>query len=245
MNRSETSYKTVVANLKANGSNAFFKDYLPHLKSLKSVRHNLVICPAYPYIPLFAAALKNPPISIGGQDCSIHGPGSFTGEVPADFLKDVGASHVILGHSERADKEDAATIAQKLLMAVKAGLTPVLCLGESAETRTKGETEVFLKSRLGALLENVSGTTAPAGFCIAYEPIWSVGGTEMPDLSEIDVLCGLLREEAAALGVQASVFYGGSVSATNAGAIMDLPHVGGVLIGRAALDPQALSVMAA
>jgi triosephosphate isomerase len=185
-----------------------------------------------------AAKLSEGRIAIGAQDCHANPKGAHTGDISASMLADAGASHVILGHSERrADHgETSAMVAAKARAAHQAGLIAVICLGETLEQRDMGQTLAVVGTQLAASLP--AGTTAQNSV-IAYEPVWAIGTGHTPNEAQIAEVHAFLRAELVTiLGPQAQemrLLYGGSVKPDNARAIFALANVDGALVGGASL----------
>ena len=178
-------------------------------------------------------------IAIGGEDCHAQVAGAFTGDVSAEMLIDAGATTVILGHSERRrwHQESDAMVAAKAMVAWHAGLSTIICIGETQAQRHGGEALAVCSAQLaGSLPEAVarSGTAA-----IAYEPLWAIGSGDVPTSAEIAEVHRHIRKCLIALagaeGEEVRILYGGSVTSDNADEILNLPEVGGVLIGGASL----------
>jgi triosephosphate isomerase (TIM) len=200
-------------------------------------RAELLVCPPFPYLVPVAGALGGA-VALGGQDCHAAAKGAHTGDVAAAMLRDVGASHVILGHSERrADHgETDAAVRAKAEAALAAGLTPVVCVGESEAQRLAGEAEAVVTRQLdGSLPEDF----AAAGGVVAYEPVWAIGTGRTPTEAEIAAIHAAIRGNLegrfGAAGGGLRILYGGSVKPGNAKAILALPHVDGALVGGASL----------
>jgi triosephosphate isomerase len=194
-----------------------------------------------------AARIAAGRIAIGGEDCHAEIAGVFTGDVSADMLKDAGATTVIVGHSERRHyhQETDAMVAAKAKAAWKSGLATIICIGETQAQRNDGNALSVCGDQItGSLPEDLarSGTTA-----IAYEPLWAIGTGHMPTAEEIaDVHLHIrtcLTSRAGAEGKAIRILYGGSVTSKNAGSILELPEVGGVLIGRASLKAADLNAV--
>lgn len=179
------------------------------------------------------------PIKLGAQDCHYEESGSFTGDVSAKMLKDVGCKYVIIGHSERrsAYLESDAVVTKKISTAIKADLTPILCVGESKASRDAAQHLEFVESQVvNALLGDLSCEK----LIIAYEPIWAIGSGITPSVAQIDevtkAIKKILQEKFAAKFPQVFVLYGGSVSSANSAEI--LPVCDGLLIGKASLTAE-------
>ncbi len=178
-------------------------------------------------------------LAIGGEDCSAEQAGAFTGDVDADMLKDAGATAVILGHSERRrfHHETNEQVAAKVRAAWKAGLSTIVCIGETQEQRSAGEARAVCGAQLAASLPDLQPGCETS---VAYEPLWAIGSGHMPtagDIAEVHAhirSCLLARFGEAGRSVR--ILYGGSVKPSNAHEILAVPEVGGVLIGGASLE---------
>jgi triosephosphate isomerase (TIM) len=195
----------------------------------------LLVCPPFVHVAAVAQALVGSGVPIGGQDCHQAKQGAHTGDVSAPMLRDVGASWVILGHSERRQNhgETDELVREKVLAAVEAGLTPIVCVGETADQRANGEeTEVVGWQIAGSLPKPFTGL-------IAYEPVWAIGTGKTPTEQDVAVMHAFIREELVRQfgtpGEAIRILYGGSVRAANAGSLLAVSHVGGALVGGASL----------
>lgn len=225
--------KKIVANWKMNGSLDLLKAYCSVSDSYKE-NFDLIICPSAPYLGFFEKKSSSH-VFLGGQNCSslAWDDGAFTGEVSAKHLKECGARYVIIGHSERRHffHESPELIKEKIAHSLKAGLVPILCVGESLETRA------FLfndPERLLALLKEQVKTSLPDVPCslfLAYEPLWAIGTGKIPSCEEVEVIHAFLKKE-----FGHPILYGGSVNAKNASSFLSMPHVEGLLIGGSSLD---------
>jgi len=184
-----------------------------------------------------AEALAGGPIEIGAQDCHREEFGPYTGDVSAEMLLDAGARLVILGHSERRTihRESDRLVAGKVVGALRAGLEPIICVGEQREDRRMGHAHQVVCGQLeGSLPEALAGRP----FSIAYEPIWAIGSGEIPTAADIEDTHASIRETLEAMfgkGASAPILYGGSVKADNAAEILQTAGVDGVLVGGASL----------
>jgi triosephosphate isomerase (TIM) len=184
---------------------------------------------------------------LGAQNCHARPGGAFTGEVSGTMLADCGAAFVILGHSERrqGQHEDNAVVQGKVRAAIAAGLSVILCVGESAAERATGQAETAVRRQVLASLP----ADPPSGraLTIAYEPVWAIGTGVTPDAPAIGAMHGVLRETLLSLGYPAALLprllYGGSVNAGNAAAILRIAHVDGALVGNASLEPQSFGAI--
>jgi triosephosphate isomerase len=198
---------------------------------------DLLVCPPFTQIIAVAHLLAGSPVAVGGQDCHIAAQGAHTGDISAPMLRDAGATWVILGHSERRQNhgETDELVREKVLAATQAGLTPIVCVGETADQRQSGqETEVVGWQLAGSLPKPFAGV-------VAYEPIWAIGTGKTATEQDVATMHAFIREELlrqfgeAGRGVR--ILYGGSVNPTNAAALLAIPEVGGALVGGASLKP--------
>jgi triosephosphate isomerase len=195
------------------------------------LKAELLVCPPFPYLVPVAAALQGKAVAIGAQDCHAEAKGAHTGDVSAPMLKDVGASYVILGHSERrADHgETDAAVRAKAGAALAAGLTPIVCVGETLAEREAGKAEEVVSGQLAGSLPE--GFVA-AGGVVAYEPVWAIGTGRTPTEADIAAMHTAMR---GLVGKTTRLLYGGSVKPGNAAAILALANVDGALVGGASL----------
>jgi len=198
----------------------------------------LLVCPPFPHLSAVKMAVAGRAVGLGAQDCHAKPKGAHTGDVSAAMLKDVGASYVILGHSERrADHgESDAAVKAKTEAALAEGLTPIVCVGESEAQRLAGDAEPVVAGQLsGSLPEGF----AKAAGVVAYEPVWAIGTGRTPTEEDIAAMHARIRTELVrafgAAGEGLRILYGGSVKPGNAKAILALPHVDGALVGGASL----------
>jgi triosephosphate isomerase len=198
----------------------------------------LLVCPPFVHLPAVAQVLAGSPVALGGQDCHQAKQGAHTGDISAPMLRDVGATWVVLGHSERRQNhgETSELVREKVLAAVAAGLTPIVCVGETAAQRASGqETEVVGWQLAGSLPKPFTGV-------VAYEPIWAIGTGKNATDEDVATMHAFIREELvrqfAEAGEDIRILYGGSVRPTNAGSLLAVPHVGGALVGGASLKAE-------
>lgn len=198
---------------------------------------DVLICPPHPYIVPLIKAAQSANIYVGGQDCHANVSGAHTGEVSAEMLKNVGASYVIVGHSERrAAGETNETVKAKAEAAQRATLTPIICVGESLEVREAGEAEKFVEEQLKASVPALAVSVV-----IAYEPIWAIGTGRTAETSDIKAMHAHIRK---LMGPKVRILYGGSVKPANAEEILSTPNVNGALIGGASLEMDSLAAIA-
>ena len=195
----------------------------------------LLVCPTALHVAAVAKTLAGSPVAVGGQDCHQATHGAHTGDIAAPMLRDAGASYVILGHSERRQNhgETDELVREKTLAAMQAGLTPIVCVGETLDQRTGGqETEVVGWQLAGSLPKPFEGV-------VAYEPCWAIGTGKTATEQDVAIMHAFIREELvrqfgeAGHGIR--LLYGGSVKASNAAGLLAVPHVGGALVGGASL----------
>jgi triosephosphate isomerase len=188
-----------------------------------------------------AEALAGTMVDVGGQDCRAEMSGAFTGDVSAGMLADCGATLVILGHSERRAGygETDALVAAKTLAALRAGLEPIVCVGETLSEREAARTlEVVTGQVRGSLPPELAGNA----FAVAYEPVWAIGTGLTPTLAQIEevhvAIRAVLVERFGAEGAGVPILYGGSVKPSNAAEILAVKDVGGALVGGASLKAE-------
>ncbi|MBN9590255.1 MAG: triose-phosphate isomerase [Alphaproteobacteria bacterium 64-11] len=229
----------VAGNWKMNGLGADLAE-LAALKAALSGRPagcDVLVCPPATLIAK-AAGQAGGAFAIGAQDCHPRASGAFTGDISAEMLKDAGASAVIVGHSERRQfhGETDSDVAAKAAAAWRAGLLAIVCIGETSAQRDAGTANHICGSQLDASLPDdaMAGNTA-----IAYEPVWAIGTGRTPSDGDIAAMhahiraCLVRRFGEEARGIR--ILYGGSVKPSNAAQILNLPEVGGALVGGASL----------
>jgi len=231
--------KLVAGNWKMHGSLAENATLLSALKpALAGI--DAVVCVPFPYLAQAQAELAGSSIAWGAQNLSDQAKGAFTGEVSAAMLLDFGCKYVIVGHSERRSLygESDALVASKYMAAQAAGLTPILCVGESLEERESGVTEAVVARQLDAVI-NTAGVASLAKAVLAYEPVWAIGTGKTASPEQAQAVHAFIRGKIAALDAsvadQLIIQYGGSVKAANAAELMVQPDIDGGLIGGASL----------
>ncbi len=203
-----------------------------------------VACPPFPFLPLVAKALKGSSIKVGAQNMYWEPKGAFTGEVSAPMLQDL-VEFVIIGHSERRAYfcETDETVNKKLKAALAAALRPILCVGETEGEREDGKTEeVLIRQTRGAL----EGIDVPAGFAIAYEPVWAIGTGKAATGPMANEAIALIRAQVTSLsdvtrGASLRVLYGGSVTPENIAEFIAEPDIDGALVGGACLKAESFA----
>src|SRR5687767_13756320 len=220
--------RLVAGNWKMHGSRASVEALLDSLLQglPKDAKVGCAVCAPFPYLALVAERLRATPIAWGAQNVSEHAQGAFTGEVSAAMLAEFGCRYVIVGHSERRQiyRETDAQVAAKYAAVRSAGMTPILCVGETLEEREAGRTEDVVARQLGAV--------AFSSGVLAYEPVWAIGTGRNATPEQAQAVHAFLRQK---LPAETTVLYGGSVKPQNAAAIFAMPDVDGGLIGGASL----------
>jgi triosephosphate isomerase len=237
----DTVRKLVAGNWKMNGGRAATQQFAAALIvkfAGGAPPCDMLVCPPAPLLDVMRGALGAAPVALGGQDCHAAVKGAHTGDVAAAMLAEAGCRYVIVGHSERraAYGETDATVAAKAAAASAAGLIPIVCLGESAAQRQAGEALAVVARQLAGSLPK---DATPEHCVVAYEPIWAIGSGAIPTADEIAAVHGHLRghlvERFGAAGAALRLLYGGSVKPDNAGGIVRIPAVDGLLVGGASL----------
>jgi triosephosphate isomerase len=230
--------KLVVGNWKMNGGLAANAALLSEIATgwKPSPGRDLAVCVPYPYLSQAQAALGGTPIHWGAQDVSEHEAGAYTGEVSAGMLAEFGCRYAIVGHSERRQHfgDTDAIVAAKARAVLAAGITPIVCVGETLAERERRATETVVLRQLDAVLSHLGN--GAARLVIAYEPVWAIGTGRTASPAEAQAVHATLRARLGEAGaVDVSVLYGGSVKADNAAALFAMADIDGGLIGGASL----------
>lgn len=231
----------VAGNWKMNGTSASLNELRAigsgFLGGLDAETEALVCVPAT-LIGRASEILSRTPVKAGGEDCHAEQSGAFTGCISAEMLKDAGASHVIVGHSERRTMfgEDDATVCAKASAAWRAGLVAIICIGETNEQRQQGSTLDVLSRQIAGSLPT---TATPANTIIAYEPIWAIGTGLTPTVADVTEAHAHIRskltEKLGPIAAKMRILYGGSVKPSNAVELLGVNNVDGALVGGASL----------
>ena len=236
--------KLIAGNWKMNGSLSANADLLSGIKKgLGNPACDVAVCVPAPYLGQCQTALANSPIQWGAQDVSVHDSGAYTGEVSASMLKDFKCRYVIVGHSERRTYhfESNELVAQKALSALKAGLVPIVCVGETLSQREAGQTEQIVGAQTDAVLTTLSESEF-ANIVIAYEPVWAIGTGKTATPQMAQEVHAVLRQKLAAKDSSAAakvrILYGGSMKPDNARELLEMPDIDGGLIGGASLKAE-------
>ncbi len=196
----------------------------------------IAVCVPYPYLGQAQAALAGTPIAWGAQNVSEHAAGAYTGEVAASMLVEFGCAYAIVGHSERRQffGDTDAGVAAKAAASLAAGITPIVCVGETLSERESGTTEAVVLRQLDAVLALVGD--GAGRLVVAYEPVWAIGTGRTATTEQAQAVHATLRARLASAGAaEIPLLYGGSVKADNAGALFAMPDIDGGLIGGASL----------
>jgi triosephosphate isomerase len=234
--------KLVVGNWKMFGrlarNQALLEGVLAGVRDLRNT--DCAVCVPYPYLAQVQSLLQGSNVAWGAQNMSHHDEGAYTGEVAAGMLVEFGCKYVILGHSERRGlyHESDEAVAMKFEAAIKAGLTPVLCVGETLDEREAEVTEEVVARQLDVVINHV-GVKALAKAVVAYEPVWAIGTGKTASPEQAQAVHAFIRQRVANLDSQVAqglcILYGGSVKAANASELFSRADIDGGLIGGASL----------
>jgi len=241
--------KLIAANWKMHktpsGAHAFVNDFLPLVAGHE--RDEIVLCAPYVDLAVTVEAVKGSAVFVGAQNVHWAKEGAFTGEISAHMLEAVGVTHVIIGHSERrqyfAETDD--TVNRRLEMALDAGLTPIVCVGEVLEERESGLTDDVLRRQCTRAFSGISAKKA-AKMTVAYEPVWAIGTGKTATTQQAQDAHAFIRAQLAKMFDEATakkvrIQYGGSVKPNNAKELMGQPDVDGALVGGAALEARSFA----
>jgi triosephosphate isomerase (TIM) len=235
--------KLIAGNWKMNGSLAANETLLNGIRqglaqALNGRQAQVAVCVPAPYLAQVQQLTQSSGVDLGSQDVSAHEQGAFTGEISCAMLKDFGARYAIVGHSERRQYhgEIDAVVANKAQRALAAGITPIVCVGETLAEREAGKTEEVVKRQLAAVIHT-------NGHCIseivvAYEPVWAIGTGKTATPEQAQAVHAVLRAQLKAAtehSQRVQILYGGSMNAANAAELLAQPDIDGGLIGGAAL----------
>jgi len=242
----------------------FVADFVSLIEDVEGVE--VALCPPFTALAATNEALRGSGVGVGAQDCFWEEQGAYTGQVAPKMLVEVGCKYVIIGHSERRGRfgqapedwtpdvlalfgDTDAAVNRKVKAALKAGLTAIICMGETLEERDRGETDAVVHRQLRAGLEGVPAAQV-GGLVIAYEPVWAIGTGRTCDAGEANRVIKLIRDavrdsfgDAAAAGIR--IQYGGSVKPDNAAEILRQPEIDGALVGGASLKPADFAAIVA
>ena len=207
----------------------------------------VAVCPPYIHIPLALDLTADAPVAVGAQNCSEHDLGAYTGEVSASMLADAGCDRVIIGHSERRQHfaESSELVAEKYNSVRKAGLVPVICVGETLQEREQNQAQAVVSKQLQALLD----MPLQAGDVFAYEPVWAIGTGQTASAEQAqemhEFIRSVLRERLGEMAESIRLLYGGSVKAKNAAELFGQKDIDGGLVGGASLDAEEFAAIIA
>ncbi len=232
--------KLIAGNWKMNGSLAANAALLSALREGVGARARCDIAVAVPapYLAQVQQLVANSPIALAAQDVSAHESGAYTGEMSVGMLKEFGTRYVLVGHSERRQYhgETDAIVGAKAQRALAAGITPIVCVGETLAEREEGKTEAVVKRQLAAAIQSV--THCVSEIIVAYEPVWAIGTGKTATPEQAQQVHAVLRAQLAAASQKAAgikLLYGGSMNAANAAELLSQPDIDGGLVGGASL----------
>jgi len=242
--------KLIAGNWKMNGSLVQNQALLQSvLAGLPAASCQVAVCVPSPYLAQVSQLLQGSGIEWGAQDISAHDQGAYTGEMSAAMLKDFQVRFAIVGHSERRQYhfESDELVALKAQRALSAGITPIVCVGETLEQREAGQTEEVVKRQLAAVIHHNGHCISE--IAVAYEPVWAIGTGKTATPEQAQAVHAVLRAQLRAATGHAervSILYGGSMNATNAASLLAMADIDGGLIGGAALKaPDFLTIIGA
>lgn len=240
----------VAGNWKMNGTRASLGEVTLMCDAVAkggAGRAEVLICPPATLLMAAAAICASFSLKLGGQDCHPDPGGAFTGDISAQMLKDAGAAYVLLGHSERraGHGESNSAVRRKAMAALRAGLTAIICIGETIGDRDAGAALAVVGAQLSG---SVPEDAPPGSIVIAYEPVWAIGTGITPRQKEIAAMHGFIRETAdkhlPGQGATLRILYGGSVNPENAAELLSARDVDGALVGGASLSSAAFMQIA-
>ena len=240
----------IAGNWKMNGLKASGAEFKAMVEGAIAVSDHadLLVCPPATLLLAFARLADGSPVALGAQDCHARPSGAYTGDISAEMIADAGGTAVIVGHSERRTDhaESDRAVRAKASAAVAAGLTAVICIGETEAQRDAGMTIDVVASQLAG---SVPDDAPAARLVIAYEPVWAIGAGRTPQASEIADVHAAIRNALIArfsdAGESIRILYGGSVKPSNAAELLALPNVNGALVGGASLKADDFLAIAA
>lgn len=231
--------KLIAGNWKMNGGLAANEALLSALRDgVGQPACDIAVAVPTAYLAQVQALVAGSPIAVAAQDVSAHESGAFTGEVSASMLRDFGVGYALVGHSERRQYhgETDAIVAEKAQRALAAGITPIVCVGETLAEREAGDTEAIVKRQLAAVI-HLNGHCI-SEIVVAYEPVWAIGTGRTATPEQAQVVHAVLRAQLAAASEKADripLLYGGSMNAANAAQLLAQPDIDGGLVGGASL----------
>lgn len=240
--------KLVIGNWKMHGDKAAIGQLLTTLRQIlpRPANATVAVCPPFVYLDWVRQRLEGSGIDLGAQNLSTEAKGAFTGEVAPEMLRDCGCRYVIVGHSERRQLfgESDALVATKVSAALRAGLTPILCVGETLKQREAGSTLSVIEAQLGAVFTQLGAAIEQT--VIAYEPVWAIGTGQTATPEQAQKVHAFIRRLLAAVTTKTaeiSILYGGSVKADNAATLFSQPDIDGGLVGGASLNAEEFAAI--
>jgi len=236
---------------KTSGEGAILVQDLEERVSSYWDRVEVVVCPPFTALKSTSTVIELDRLSVGLAAQNVHWEteGAFTGEVSPRMLKELRCDYCIVGHSERREMfgDTNETVNKKVHALLEAGITPIMCCGESLDTRDSGQTDAFVREQVRAGLDGISAEQA-GDIVIAYEPIWAIGTGRTPTPEAANDVCRSIRATVGALfgqpaAIRARILYGGSAKPENIGLFMPEPDIDGALVGGAALDADSFAAM--
>lgn len=233
----------VAGNWKMNGSLTMAGALIGDLKvrlAGADLPVDLLVCPPFPYLTSVGAQIAGSRLALGGQDCHASANGPHTGDVSASMLADLGCDYVVLGHSERRVDcgESSILVAAKAKAALAAGLTIIICVGETEAQRNAGEELKIVEKQI---IESIPSQITAANITVAYEPVWAIGTGKTPTTADVEAMHRHIRtllKKSVTGGAQVRILYGGSVKPSNARELMAVAEVNGALVGGASLKAE-------
>lgn len=230
----------VAGNWKMNGLRGSAAELTKIMSGAPAVaaKTDLMVCPPATLLATFAALVQGTPVMVGAQDCRAEPAGAFTGDLSAEMLADAGAVAVIVGHSERRQyhHENNTDVNAKARAAWRAGLTAIVCVGETKDERESGKTLDIVHVQTQNSLPDAA---TPQNLVVAYEPVWAIGTGLTPTPADVAAVHGFIRQHLQTryglAGKQVRILYGGSVKPSNARELLHVPNVDGALVGGASL----------
>lgn len=243
--------KILIANFKMNTTPSEFKQYAMTLATrTKASKNEVVVCPPFTHLAVAKEFLGGSKVKYGAQNISDEEKGSLTGEISAPMIKDLGATYVILGHSDRRTKfkETDRLINKKIKTALANGLKVVLCVGETLQLREGKQAENTIRKQIDDDLRGIYENELE-GVVIAYEPVWAIGTGKVAKEKDILKMVQTIRKEielqySAKAAQNVQVLYGGSLTLNNYGKVLSHPEVNGAIIGGACLDVDGFALIA-
>lgn len=241
----------LAANWKLNKSpaetRAFFQSFIKNLSANSSIyaqignHYDVVFFPSAISLEACAQSLKETSIGWGGQNIYSESQGAFTGENSAKVIKELGGHYALIGHSERRQyfNETNSILNKKINHALQSGLVPIYCIGETLNERETNQTERVLLTQLADGLKDISGVSA-SSLVVAYEPVWAIGTGKIATADQVKETHAFIQKTLSNMGLShVAILYGGSVKASNAKELVQIPNVSGFLVGGASLEPQS------